>query len=404
MGDLNDEHLGPKDLWTLWPVLHFEADFAGKFYDCFGLGAYLIRAEPDVVDEFFEIVSSSLNPYSYSIRDCFHWALAIRLPHAPGHVPSAKPGEPFPDLERRVQTWLVNTFLTCLRLIKPTKAICPTKFSAVIDSGSIVKGTVKEDDDYQVCDLFLPAGSRSEPFTDADLLQLVEIWDAMVRLRKLDCLLKAALDGSLFARLDQDATAEAQRHTKFLLDQLPEELREKMTFSQELDASRHLHSPIFDSLVSKEEKERFLDRTRVGRALALFDGGLGLPRLHAFLSMCLVLETLFTIGRGEVTHKLAVRLAKICAKEADAEATREYYQRAKNVYNERSDVVHGEKTILAVDPSVERDAFALARLSLQRILLDEKLVALYSAPGTSDEVKRKKERELRDYFLELELR
>ncbi len=71
------------------------------------------------------------------------------------------------------------------------------------------------------------------------------------------------------------------------------------------------YSESFRKVFNADKEETFSDRTRIGRALNLFCEGLRLPRFHSFLSMCLVLETLFTIGEGEISHKFAVRLSKI---------------------------------------------------------------------------------------------
>ena len=122
-----------------------------------------------------------------------------------------------------------------------------------------------------------------------------------------------------------------------------------------------------------EEKD-----TRLGRAMLLFESGMSLPLLHAFLSMWLVLETLYTDGKGELAHKLATRLARILGGESFD--TREcYFERARNAYNQRSKIVHGEKTIdrtKSIDKRTKdalKDTFQFARESLERILCNEEL-------------------------------
>ena len=172
------------------------------------------------------------------------------------------------------------------------------------------------------------------------------------------------------------------------------------------------YSECFRKAFKAEEDETFSNRTRIGRALNLFYEGLLLPKLHAFLSMCLVLETLFTIGKGETVYKFAVRLAKIVGHNQNLVERRVIYKRAKKVYDERSDIVHGEKLIEAVDTEILKDAFALARSSLQRILQNPELLELYSHPGTTDKklkgngkgkIKEDAHKALSDYFLNLDL-
>jgi hypothetical protein len=105
---------------------------------------------------------------------------------------------------------------------------------------------------------------------------------------------------------------------------------------------------------------------------------------------------LFTIDRGETTHKLTTRLAKIIGRRGKdgKEERKELYKRAKNIYEERGNIVHGTKLIDPENNDVLKDTFFFARRGLQCILLDIKLMSLYSATGGNA---------IRDYFLDLDL-
>ena len=82
------------------------------------------------------------------------------------------------------------------------------------------------------------------------------------------------------------------------------------------------------------------------------------------------------------------------------------FERARTVYKERSNIVHGRKSIGTVEPAILKDAFFFARQSLQHILEDDTLMKLYSDPITSDEKKdtRKAVKAIKEYFRDLDLR
>ena len=165
-----------------------------------------------------------------------------------------------------------------------------------------------------------------------------------------------------------------------------------------------LYDDAFKALFSESEEQALRTRTRIGRAMHFYNQSFDLPPLYAFLARCLVLETLFTIGSGEVTHKLSVRLAKICVKNRDGDEVHDYYQRAKTLYNERSKVIHGQGSLAAVDDGVREDAAILAGLSLRSILLQDDILEYFSDSATSDKKKGRRELQLREFFLDLELR
>lgn len=165
-----------------------------------------------------------------------------------------------------------------------------------------------------------------------------------------------------------------------------------------------LYKENLEKVFLQKQKEAFSNRTRIGRSLNLFFEGLHLPLQHSFLSMCLMLETIFTVEETEITYQFATRLANITGKTFDQR--KDIFERARTVYKERSNIVHGRKSIETVEPAILKDAFFFARQSLQHILKDDTLMKLYSDPITSDEKKdtRKAVKAIKEYFRDLDLR
>jgi hypothetical protein len=162
----------------------------------------------------------------------------------------------------------------------------------------------------------------------------------------------------------------------------------------------------FPEVFKEKQEEVFSNRTRIGRALNLFFEGFRLPLQHSFLSMCLVLETIFTVEEAEITYQFATRLANITGKKKTLEQRKDIFERARKVYKERSNIVHGKKSVKTVEPDVLKDAFCFTRHSLQHILLDSELLELYSDPITIDKTKisDKAVEAIKNYFRDLDLR
>ena len=209
-----------------------------------------------------------------------------------------------------------------------------------------------------------------------------------------------------FSKLDYDAMEKAKKEMRSRLKQVPgaiaedavEKIVEKWCHETGWDSA---HAQALRSLFKEEEQKAFNTGTRIGRAVGIFDEGVHLPHLHAFLSACLALETLFTLGEGEVTHKLATRLAKVVVDEGTAGKAVErldLFRRAKKVYTARSDVVHGKKAITDVSEDARKDAFNLTRKALQRILAERRYLDLYTAPAD-----REGKGPLSDFFESLDL-
>ncbi len=161
----------------------------------------------------------------------------------------------------------------------------------------------------------------------------------------------------------------------------------------------------------KALKREAANETRLGRAITIFTEGLVLPsELHVFLSMFLVLETLFNTESGDTAHKVGIRLSRVVwgYRPADLltphlpygwDSKSRLYEACKRLYRIRSNVIHGNRSFTReVTDTDKQQAHFLARRSLQTALLNPQLFNLYSAKETE-----RKADNLRQFFLDLEL-
>ena len=387
-----------QETWNIWPIMYLKTDWSAGSYDCFGGGIKVIRADEDIRIRMREYAEQ--NPYCYHLEKEVQWVLAIRIPHAREHI--AEPSSKVRFVDRTYQV-LIDTFQTCLRLVKPTRACCPVRYVVAIESGAMLPETLEGNDDYAVAELVPPSYEWEADFTDGDLQPLAEIWAAMLKLRCRDWWINTIFEEAFFADLDKKAMEESRDRVRERLHdtfckkgrEMPEDLEEDL-------ASIVFYDDVFKQLFDDSEEQVLRTRTRIGRALQFFNESFTLDQLYAFLARCLTLETLFTIGSNEVTHQLSARLAKICAEGCGGDVL-DYYNRTKKLYNERSRVIHGDNSLPAIRDSARQDAAVLASSSLRSILLRDDLRNLYSAPSSSDAKKNRNERPLKDFFLELEL-
>jgi len=388
-----------QDSWTIFPLLYLRANWSQKVYKHFGLDIQLIKADQETKSTMWETMqpAPAYAPCGKTEEGIMYldvqWLVAIRLPRATEHLPPSKIGISFID---RVERSIISTLLTCLRLIRPTKVICPVSFTAYIDTESIKNNTICGCDDYYsayydepMCECDYP-----DPFKEKDIHILTELWTSLVHLRKLDRWIDEPFQEIFFRDLDKRAGERTKQKLRSIFSRpdLSREITENIVKSF-VEAKDELWQQYYNDALQKEfskkEEQVFASRTRIGRALGLFDEGLHLSPLHSFLSMCIVLETLFTLGRGEVAHKLAVRLAKVVANKHNVSKRKDYYRRVKKVYRERGCVVHGSKLIEVVDKDLRQDAFTFTRLSLQLILCSQTLLKIYTGQGS-----------LEDFFVE----
>jgi len=405
-------------LSTIWPILYFGADWPSKRYN-FDLGVQLIKADETLLEEITGLDSDYFMnniDAAFNTRNNTQWFLAMHRPEITEHISVNEIGMSFVD---SLQAAIIESFLMTLQLVRSTPAICPFEFPAEIredsiddvDTNTIIWGLPSSDKP----DVYLP-----ETFEVGDLQLLTDLWSSLIKLRKLDHWPNLISKEEFFAALDKKAGEGAVK--KFVdrimshpaYSEFSEEERkqhkEKWTASTKEainkgeELLKEFYKNSFRKVFWEKQEEVFSNRTRIGRALNLFFEGLHLPLQHSFLSMCLVLETIFTVEETEITYQFATRLANITGK--TFEQRKDIFERARKVYRERSNIVHGRKSIETVDPAMLKDAFFFARQSLQHILLDSTLLALYSDPITSDKTKNsdKAIKAIKEYFRNLDLR
>ena len=405
-------------LFTIWPVLYFKADWPSKSYN-FDLGIQLIKVDKNTLEEITEY-SGDNNCWLSNIQGADNmryntdWFLAMRHPEVTEHISVKEIGMSFiHSFEEAIK----ESFLITLQLVRSTAAICPFEFPAEIREDSIVD--VDTSDDFYGIESDKPTVYSPETFKIGDLQLLTDLWSTLVKLRKLDYWSNLVSKEEFFAALDKKAGKDAtKRLVDFLMSDplyLDYSEKERKQRKQELTSSikeaedkgewwQEYFKESFQKIFLEKQEEAFSNRTRIGRALNLLFEGLHLPLQHSFLSMCLVLETIFTVEEAEITYQFATRLANITGK--TFEQRKDIFERARKVYRERSNIVHGRKSIETVAPNILKDGFFFARQSLQHILLNSNLLELYSDPITSDKTKNSNKaiKAIKDYFRDLDLR
>jgi hypothetical protein len=307
-----------------------------------------------------------------------------------------------------------------LQLVRSTAAIYPFYFPAEIQEDSIVNvgsGFVYGNSD-------MPPVYRPEAFEIGDLQILTDLWSAIIKYRRLDFWKKLISSEEFFAACDKKAGEEAKKKLVELLmshpswsdvskeerekakEQLANSLKEVKSNEEADEIWKDFYKDSFSEVFKEKQEDAFSNRTRIGRALNLFFKGIQLPLLHSFLSICLTLETLYTVEETEITYQFATRLANIIGRDKPLEQRKDIFERAREVYKQRSNVVHGRRSIETVESDILEDAFFFVRQSLQSILLDSTLLKLYSDPLTSDKTKDPKKaiEAIRNYFRDLDLR
>lgn len=397
----------PYDVWKIYPILHFDAPWQQHTMGHLALDVRLIRADDACLEQLEKHRDlSSVLPFVFDPEaGVVRWLLALRVPQAVDHVPSNDVGFSFAE---KVEDAIAASFVACLKILRSTAAVCLLSYFGEVGV-STVKILGRPPWDIATADTPPPC-DWPEDFTEEDLRLLRDVWSGMVNLRHLDSWMTTPFQEQTFARLDRAAKDAAERKWRSQLEDrlepVPPEQRDKMRevldeFVRRISSETGWNSPYGEalrSLFDEEEQKAFNIRTRIGRAVGIFEEGVHLPHLHAFLSVCLVLETLFTLGEGEVTHKLATRLAKVVLDEGTVAERLDLFRRAKKVYTARSDVVHGKKAITDVSEDARKDAFNLERKALQRILAERRYLDLYTAP-----VDKEGKGPLWDFFESLDL-
>jgi len=394
------------------PLYYFKADWAAEQYQ---LDPYvaIIRPSEDDMSLMAEIIEDEAQACCPDFREAVNWALRIQLPPSIQERPWGDVGVSFREA---VEDDVVAHFLTALRITKSTTAVAPVRFAShdtVEDAGTTLSGV---DDYFQGLGHSLyepPPAYWPQVFGEADLQTLSEVWEKLVDLHNLRGWVSLVFSERFFREVDSEATGEARREHRVFQEKMESAMRK---VEEEHGAAAQKIIDILQSWISddsadpdvyrdhfrtvfRSKRNMIRNGTRLGRAVSLFDEGLRLPPLHSFLSMFLVLETLYSTDRAELTHKLATRLAKLIGKNEPLQKRREQYSDAKKAYGERSAVVHGEKPFESVADKWRQKAMYLARASIQRILRDDELFSTFSSAETG----KNKGESVKTFFRDLEL-
>lgn len=410
--------------WSIWPLLGFRADWP-KHEVRLSDGFLLVKADKaskTVIDktcnERIPVADVTADFWQYD------WLLAVSPPGATQEIPVKDLGI---DIAHAAAYEYVQSFFTSLRITGISRvSLPPFEYSTCGDPTGPDLSTMEcIDFDEYYTDIPRFARYSEEKLTEKQVCLLLDVWTGVSRLRKLDDWREFVFSEQFAAHeLDKKASERALKSAskpKELLKEMSgeyfteeewEKIWEEMpTILAELGEngqSLHLdhNSPLvqkkykkFVRLCFEKHKEMTENRTRLGRAITIFDDGcrLHLSSMHTFLSMCIVMETLYSTEGGEIAHKIRTRACKLLQMDHGFDERKRLYDRVNNVYKARSHIVHGVKMFDKINAKTIRDGTALARLSIQELLCNDELFDVF----TKDE-KNKKDA-VEEFFLRLDI-
>ena len=381
---------------VVMPLIYCEAEAEKDFYE-FDFGVGFVRAELELLARMKQIVEGYGGPTVSSGGDIFgnkvHWVLVMRyFPHT--QEPS------FPSL---LQYDFAEGFLAAMSIVRSTRTSAPIMFKGAIHEKTSKIASIAQCDDYTLANYEQPVSYWPEKFAEPDFECLQRVWRSVAELLHL----------TTFSELPatRDSLEEIGRDGPSLVSVAYPTRKPTGAFGRryvmgyggdvlEVWARWGTMPTIFQRFRQMSDPVNIVNRTRLGRALGLFQTGIRLPRLYAFLSMCLVLETLYVREGDAIFRVLPNRLARTISRQESTKGQKEvraYSKRARRVYGARCEIVHGKKLVDLVDESVQKDAFSLARESLSKILCDKHLFRLFSGLETEDKLAGG-ERDLQKYF------
>jgi hypothetical protein len=311
------------DTWAVAPLVGFELDWPGQCHDV-GRSVCLLAADPSVTKKLADFLLYS--PEAYWVAEA-SWLLATKY-LVPGFVTDLDAGERVRSGTHRLHQEIVQGFVTAWNLVKPCNVLAPYIFAAQVDPHSQRIVDVEEADDYAWFNLWAEHVCDPETLTLADVSTFQEVWAGIAKLREFP----------------DDIQGFAPRDLEFLFE--------------------------------SEEIERRTAATRLARALRLFEGGMWLGRLHAFLSFWLALECLYVTSRDEVKKQLCHRVGRMLG------AYGTHYPEVERLYSVRCNVVHGQS-----DRIDERDLTNTYRLcceSLRKVLTEADLFRAFTSRKKED--------------------
>lgn len=362
-------------------------------YDCFDLGVKLVKADSDALNAMKDIVGSNARFPGYSVFGVpdvsgsdVHWLLAIPVGKKFEYADSLQIGV---STREELAGALASTFLLCLRLVRPTAAICPVWFDAEVDADGVrlfrdQNTTMDYEDpslDWDPADT-MEGDKKMEAFREDDLVLLVEAWDCLAICFSLADLLAQGQSEVFWQAIDSKATHDVQGSLRARFAEItddPQQTERLMATFGSDPCYQEKHAAAFRTGLRVHMDETFLRATRIGRALSLFNSGFDSGSIGSFLLMCFALETLFTVekrsNRRGMTKKLIERASKMVLR--NGQEPQEEEKRVKRVFKERGDIVHGSKGIDSVPVEIQRAAVDITRSSLRKILSSPELLGLY---------------------------
>ena len=299
------------ELWSVWPLLYLDAQWSGSLYDCFRLGVKLVRADSDALIAMKDMVGPNARFPGYFVfgkpdmsDSDVHWLLAIPVGKKFEYADSLQIGV---STREEVAGALASTFLLCLRLVRPTAAICPVWFDAQVDADGVrllrdQNTSMDYGDpslDWDPADT-MAGDEKTDVLREEDLVVLAELWDHMVACFSLADLVAKGQSEAFWQAIDSKATHDVlgplRAHFASMTGD-PQQTERLMTTFGSNQTYQDKHAAAFRTRLWAHMDETFLRTTRIGRALSLFNSGFDSGAFGGFLLMCFALEALFTVEK-----------------------------------------------------------------------------------------------------------
>jgi hypothetical protein len=323
MGKRDSAPFRATETWAVAPLVGFELDWPGQCHDV-GRSVCLLAADPSVTKKLAGFLLYSPEPYLVAEAS---WLLATKY-LVPGFAWDGDADERVRWGTHRLHQEIVQGFVTAWNLVKPCDVLAPYIFAAQVEPHSQRIVDVEEAEDYAWFNLQAKHVCKPETLTLADVSTFQEVWAGIAKLREFP----------------EDIQGFAPRDLEFLFE--------------------------------SEEIERRTAATRLARALRLFEGGMWLGRLHAFLSFWLALESLYVTSREEVKKQLCHRVGRMLG------AYGTYYPQVERLYSVRCNVVHGQSD--RIDQQDVTSTYRLCCKSLQKVLTEVDLFRAFTSHTKED--------------------
>jgi len=286
------------------------------------------------------------------------------------------------DLSIDLRKEFLRNFLVAIRLTSPGCPFAPGSFHCrcFLNDGCFEMDQILRaerpmhfldelDGTREVIDGIGGAPALGEP----EIEVLRRTWSSLAALQGINEWAKTLCDEALVRRMESKASDRVKAY------------RIQNPNAAEHDA--HLDVRFFWAEECRKAWHKPKECTRLERALTEFTRreDASLIRMVTCLEILFAFET--TTEEGSITHRIESRLADMLAE--DEEKQERYRKAVKDVYDERSDIVHGNKKPDGRTVDQFERAADLVRQTLRHIMANESLRLIYLAPD---------DHELRGYF------